>query len=270
MDDLANDPDFLRSSENLEMLTRLDQPNSARSAVSGIPGGERPEPIFTDRPAPQNGPSHPLPAHVWDLICKLKPTVGDFNSGIALVRRLHDSKLAVAKIMKAIESIPWTHQHWLREIQVTRGCVHPNICAFLDAYCTPELAILYLEPCDLGNLKDLKETTDVNNQPLGQVHMLSIVIQLTAALCYIHSGFDSYVQAANSVASQIPGRQMVLHTDIRPDQIFLKTPTHDQFPLVKLGDFGLAEKLSHVAETKRHWAADVAGKTAWRPPEWSV
>jgi hypothetical protein len=115
--------------------------------------------------------------------------------------------------MKPIASLFWTHEHWLHEIQVTRGCVHHNICSFLDAYCTRENAMLYLEACDLGNLKELKENMDANKEELGEIHTLSLLVQLTAALCYLHAGFCSLVQAADSLARCIPvGKQFCIRT----------------------------------------------------------
>lgn len=96
------------------------------------------------------------------------------------VRHCQDSKLAVAKVMKPIASLVWTREHWLHEIRLTRSYRHQNICAFLDAYCTPTNATLYLELCDLGTLKDLKTWTQMD-----EIHVLNFLIQLTApyAIC---------------------------------------------------------------------------------------
>jgi hypothetical protein len=48
-----------------------------------------------------------------DPINELQPAVGYFSGGIWLVRRRHDSKRAVAKVMKPVAFLLWTHTHWL-------------------------------------------------------------------------------------------------------------------------------------------------------------
>jgi serine/threonine protein kinase len=73
--------------------------------------------------------------------------------------------------------------------------------------------------------------------------VFNFLIQPTAALCYLRYGFESYIEAATSDIGQVPGLGTVVHTDIRPDQVFLQTPSHERFPIVKLGDFGLAMPL---------------------------
>ena len=107
-------------------------------------------------------PTHPLCK--WDRVRELKPTVGDFNGGIVLIRYCQDFKLAVAKVMKLIASLVWTREHWLHEIRISQSYRHQNICAFLDAYCTPTDATLYLELYDLGTLKDLKTWTQMDRR----------------------------------------------------------------------------------------------------------
>lgn len=62
----------------------------------------------------------------------------------------------------------------------------------------------------------------------------------------------------------------IVHTDIRPDQNFLKTPMHDQFLLIRLGDFGLADLLPQIVVMKIDRAADVTGTNDGRLPEWFV
>lgn len=79
-----------------------------------------------------------------------------------------------------IASLVWTREHWLHEIRITRSYRHQNICAFLDAYCTPTDATLYLELYDLGTLKDRKDNMDANGQKMDEIHVLNFLIQLTA------------------------------------------------------------------------------------------
>ena len=61
-----------------------------------------------------------------------------------------------------------------------------------------------------------------------------------------------------------------MHTDIRPDQVFLRTSSHERFPIVKWGDFGLAIPPKAGILVTTHWAESLAGRNAWRPAEWFV
>jgi chloramphenicol 3-O-phosphotransferase len=75
-------------------------------------------------------------------------------------------------------------------------------------------------------LKGLKEIIDATD---GK-GMLNFLMQFTAALCYLHYGIGSYMEAATSDAGQASGWETVVHTDVRPDQVFLQTPPHERFP----------------------------------------
>jgi hypothetical protein len=45
-----------------------------------------------------------------------------------------------------------------------------------------------------------------------------------------------------------------VYTDIRPDRVFLQTPSHERFPVVKLGGFSLAMPLKAGVLATAYWA----------------
>lgn len=88
----------------------------------------------------------------------------------------------------------------------------------------------------------------------NQKFLLHVFRQMAAAIAYLHTGYcvinDAW--AANW--------KRVVHCDIRPGNIFLKTPrtAEDPLPEVVLGDFGFAN-------TDRH--GEVCGDRFYQPPE---
>jgi hypothetical protein len=61
-----------------------------------------------------------------------------------------------------------------------------------------------------------------------------------------------------------------MYTDIRPDRVFLQTPSHERFPVVKLGGFSLAMPLKAGVLATAYWAESLTGGNTWRPAEWFV
>ena len=78
------------------------------------------------------------------------------------------------------------------------------------------------------------------------------------------------MEAATSNVGQVPGRGTVVRTDIRPDQVFVQTPSHERFPVVRPGDFGLAMPPEAGFLVTTHWAEVLRERNAWRPAEWFV
>ena len=240
---------------------------------------------------PSRTSSGPIPHTLgpkWERVRTIGNADGAFNGGIAVCQRVRDGKVAVSKAFKNVPGIGFGSNHWLHEILITRKLDHENVIAFLDAYCNPRAATMYMEPGDLGNLADLKDRMDARGQLLSQVYVLSFMTQLAKALCYIHTGLnnDAAIEAAAAARTgfdRVPGWITILHCDIRSDQLFLKTPRRGTvsatqewsnkegapfLPIVKLGDFGLATFLNPGATEMTHWGERM--NMGWRPSEWSV
>lgn len=90
---------------------------------------------------------------------------------------------------------------------------HPHIVNLLDSFETESHTFLVLEFCAMG---DLYEAIRLNRGPLETEHVRDFMLQLVAAVEYMHS-------------------KGVYHRDIKPENIFLTADGE-----VKLGDFGLA------------------------------
>jgi hypothetical protein len=134
----------------------------------------------------------------------------------------------------------------------------------------PTDATPYLQLCNLGKLKGLKENMDANGWITDEIHVLNFLISSRLPSCYLHYGIESYMEAATTDVGQVPAWETVVHTDIRPDQVFLQTPSHERLPVVKLGDFSPAMPPKAGVLVTKHRAGSLAGRNAWRPAEWFV
>jgi serine/threonine protein kinase len=176
MDEVENELKFHRRDGDLEMVIRLEWRNLVQSDVCVVPRVDGPLVIERGDPHLHHRSSPTYPLRTRDRVRELKPTASDLNGGTMFVRRRQDSKLAVAKVMKPIASRVWAHEHWLHEIRITQSYRHQNICAFLDAYCTPTNATLYFKLCDLSTLKDPKKNMDANGQKIDEIHVLDFLV----------------------------------------------------------------------------------------------
>ncbi|KAJ7467061.1 kinase-like domain-containing protein [Mycena latifolia] len=105
----------------------------------------------------------------------------------------------------------------IREITTMQRLQHPNVCALLDYFLSPNGSIdLVVEYVDGGNLHSF-----INRTSNGLTDWMSchLTFQICKALAYIH-------------------RCKITHRDLKPENIILtqKTP-----PIVKIADFGLAK-----------------------------
>src|SRR3954454_24289163 len=96
------------------------------------------------------------------------------------------------------------------------------------------------------------------DRQMDEIHVLNFLMQLTAALCYLHYDFESYMEAVTSDVGQIPGWETVVHTDIRLEKSSFRRRCTSGFRR-KLGGFGLAMPLKAGVLVTTHWAGSLAG-----------
>jgi serine/threonine protein kinase len=105
-----------------------------------------------------------------------------------------------------------------REISLLRELNHPNIVKIIETGIAQGTFYFTLEYCDRGNIEDLMVA---NKAPLVPEEAVKIVLQCLTALDYAHG-------------------KSVVHCDIKPENIFLKSKGKSSFH-VKVGDFGVAK-----------------------------
>ncbi|KAI9789619.1 MAG: hypothetical protein M1816_005928 [Peltula sp. TS41687] len=108
--------------------------------------------------------------------------------------------------------------HWQQEVEVLSGLSHEHIVRFED-YTSEIEPMLVLEYLPLGNLADQHLMMQITEE-----ETVAILHQCLQALVYVH-------------------HEEIAHRDIKPTNILVRsrTPLH-----VKLGDFGLAKKVSSL------------------------
>ncbi|EAY07030.1 CAMK family protein kinase [Trichomonas vaginalis G3] len=110
----------------------------------------------------------------------------------------------------------------LAEVDLLSKLKHPNIVAYKGSWTTGNHLYIAMEYVDGGDLND--KLLRQNGQLLPVQTVLDIFVQITMALQYIHG-------------------QLVLHRDLKPQNIFLT-----KNDVVKLGDFGVAKSLANSFE----------------------
>ncbi|KAI9845162.1 MAG: hypothetical protein M1837_005047 [Sclerophora amabilis] len=190
---------------------------------------------------------------------------GGMNGGIFVVRRKVDSLRLIEKRLtpQAVKDDLVT-----QEIYLLRSLSHPNICEYYDAFIVRDLpsstfaASLYMEYCNLGTAHDLIRT--YNHRPdrpyITEAFLWHTFHSLLKALVYLHNG------AAGELLAPRPGWRSVLHKDIKPSNVFVKTSRRGgRYPTIVLGDFGVA-----IRDDDPGWRrqdVEICGTLQFQPPE---
>lgn len=147
-----------------------------------------------------------------------------------------------------------------QEMAILRELRHPNIVQYVTDVVDPETKIvhIFMEHCGNGDLGDLireyRDNHRLTNRRVPESIVWQIFCQISLALYRCHQGVDppapeDVTKAPAQGVAQPPQprpARMVLHRDIKPQNIFL-----DHNNRVKLGDFGLSKQITgpDLAET---------------------
>jgi len=195
--------------------------------------------------------------HKYTPIEPLAPRGGGSTS-ILLVRRKADSLLCVRKKLRGFGE---SGRAWREEMEVLRSLQHPHVVEYIDSFIDVsrgpgrESAALFTEWCDLGSLGDFKENMTDGRVRVPEAFAWHVLRSLVSAVCYCHRGPGGGTWLS------------VVHRDIKPDNIFLKSSEHGgggRYPIVKLGDFGSAVGAENPEFYDRH---ALRGTQGWEPPE---
>ena len=109
------------------------------------------------------------------------------------------------------------------EIKIHRMLRHTNICRFERFFEDKANAYIVLELCSNNSMSELIK----RRKKLTEMEVRFYLVQLLSALKYLHSN-------------------CVIHRDLKLGNLFIDNAMH-----LKVGDFGLATKLTHPEERKK-------------------
>lgn len=167
--------------------------------------------------------------------------IGNLSEGIDLVVKKEPPRKNQVYILKRIPINPSDGAVLKREIELLHVLKHPNIIAFIDGYLPANIngqAHLVVEYCDRGSLSDLiKQYLKYNRKNLDrppayipEAFIWHVFESLASALAYIHFGIKGDDLRNPSVPMDKQAWPMILHRDVKPDNIFLKSSPIDGKP----------------------------------------
>ena len=118
-------------------------------------------------------------------------------------------------------------QHFVREMQISSKCHHPNLLRFLGA-------TLEGDPIILTELMDTNLYDAIRHHEIKDHQVISLLQDIASAINYLHN------------LSPEP----IIHRDISSSNVLLNGPVRSKW-IVKLSDFGSANFLWHTSEQSR-------------------
>ena len=144
-----------------------------------------------------------------------------------VVKATFRSKQVAAKCLHHQTISDYNIQQFVREMQISSKCHHPNLLKFLGA-------TLEGDPIILTELMDTNLYDVVQHRELKDHQIIPLLKDIASAINYLHS------------LSPEP----VIHCDISSSNVLLNRPLRSKW-VVKLSDFGSANFLWHTSEQSR-------------------
>ncbi|KAI9728281.1 MAG: hypothetical protein M1834_007774 [Cirrosporium novae-zelandiae] len=206
--------------------------------------------------------------HTYEVIRYLhRAEDGAFNEGIALVQRKGNAERRC--IMKKLNLTPSKPGLDLRqEIEIMKRLRHRNIVGFVDESYSGGggggMGYLFMELCDRGSLYGLWSNYVDKGELIPEGFLWHVFKSLVGAICYIHHG----IREGQEIPSPDSRKhwESIIHRDIKPDNVMLKSRVGGEYPSVKLGDFGLAISAAEL-QVRQMRGEGCCGTMAFAPPE---
>lgn len=139
----------------------------------------------------------------------------------------------------------------INELKLMHRVKHPALTFFSNGFITREISAVYMELCDRGSLgdimsayKDMRKKSSPDERPrMPEKFLWHCFVGLCDALAYLQTGLHylgKNIQSPDKIAS---GWVPILHRDIKPDNILLKSRSQSaerKYFYCTLSDFGLA------------------------------
>ncbi|MCJ1245253.1 hypothetical protein MMC30_002456 [Trapelia coarctata] len=196
--------------------------------------------------------------HEFEIIKPLVVNEGNFNAGIYKVRCIHNGQICVEKRFKERDI---RDDRALNEVRLVRACQHRNINEYVHAFCEESrhgiCASIYMDFCDLGSLNDTLEKHHKEHRGIGEAFVWSAFKDLANAIGYMQFGIHDTVHGGH----RDPHWHPIIHRDIAPRNVFLKSSSEQRYPRVILGDFGCGDFVELIKPERPRF------DPYWAPPE---
>jgi serine/threonine protein kinase len=182
--------------------------------------------------------------HRWRISSTLADAEGFFNRGVHMVTDMECSSASAPCILKVLSSEATYTGYAEREIAILYALRdHPNIVQIKDAYMPYQRHVapwVCMEQCNAGTLKACMAKNLTTTKCAPELFIWHVFESLVEAVRFCHCG------PAGKRAMWDP----IFHRDIIPGNILLHQDVKDEdnYPWVKLADFGCAVTESEVAE----------------------
>ncbi|KXS15482.1 kinase-like protein [Gonapodya prolifera JEL478] len=171
---------------------------------------------------------------------------------IRKVRRKTDGKVLARKEIDYRKMSDREKRQLVAEVNILRELRHPHIVRYYERYVDRDNCLIYIimEYCEGGDLSSVIKRCRKESRTIPEPVVWSLVTQLLLALCECHHPPPK--------RSGTP-RAVVLHRDIKPDNVFLDAEQN-----IKLGDFGLSRVMD---DPDTQFARTYVGTPFYMSPE---
>ena len=140
-------------------------------------------------------------------------------SSVELVKNVFTEEKRAMKVLKLKEKISLqVEQEIINEIFILKTLDHPNILKIFEFYKKKDEYDLIIEYCDEGDL--FKEI--INSAPFSEQYTAYVIYQILSAVNFCHQNH-------------------ILHRDLKPENILISGRNEDNFPRIKICDFGTSK-----------------------------
>ena len=143
---------------------------------------------------------------------------GSYAAVYCVENKITGAKHAMKIIDKASSCSDETDKEIFNEINILRTLDHPNILKIFEFYSTKESYSIVTELCKGGEL--FQEIVDKG--PFSEIYSAYVMFQILSAINYCHG-------------------MKIVHRDLKPENILIVERDKNNFPRVKIADFGTSK-----------------------------
>ncbi|EGV63488.1 G2-specific serine/threonine protein kinase [Yamadazyma tenuis] len=188
---------------------------------------------------------------------------GSFGT-VRKVRQKSDNHMFVRKEIDYTSMNTQERNQLISELRILRELNHPHVVKYCrhDHLMSKKSIHIYMEYCDGGDLGQVVANFKKNKETVPEEFVWQVMVQTLLALHKCHYGIDAKkvnLFASSEVEPPINSETVIIHRDIKPDNIFLLNAGKT----IKLGDFGLAKMLT----SQNDFAKTYVGTPYYMSPE---